>query len=258
MPFARFLRRLGLGVFWLTSAYLLLTLLIALCEQGAATSDVYNNSSGELFYPPWYDNGDFRAAARMAVIGYPVALILFGLGALILRTQSGGVAPARPLPARTVPPVTLPPSLVLPQAAPQAFATAGTTPDTAAPDGAEHEPARPEDCCVLDSAFVIRSVGRHAAALLGVPPELLLRRPFTTFLSPSDSHALRLAADALQTVPQGPVTLHIELRHGDHIGLPVEALCRAGLGPDGQVISLELRAMTSGGAVDDKLAAVWY
>jgi hypothetical protein len=265
MYLAKFLRRIAIGLFWLTSAYLLLMLLIALSDQGEPTGAVSANNPSQLLYPAWYANEGLIGALKLAALAYPAAAIVFGLGSLIIYSAS------KP----DVPPRTMPPSAPTdedffvdwPPATPASGKPAASP---ALDDGPPHSPGRPDpihpqrpdrpdDLCILDSGFVLRSVGRHAAALLGAStPEMLVRRPFTAFMFPEEIPALRAAVAALQHDPQATIILPLTLRHPDDIAVEAEAICRAGLGPDGQVISLELRPRSTRGSIDDQLTAIWY
>jgi hypothetical protein len=258
MYLARFLRRAALGLFWVTSAYLTLMLLITLSNEGEPTGMVSATSMSQFFYPAWYANPDFISAVKFAVIGYPAAAMIFGLGSILRHSLAD-----RPIPPRTYAPSGLAEMAFpgghgghvpfLPKARPEPADALQLS--TLAPTA---HLGHPDDLCILDGALAIRSIGRNAADLLGAPAETLIRRSFTTFLGPADLPFLHAAAAVLRGDPHKTFTLTLELRHLDHSAVAAEAVCHGGLGPDGEVMSLALRPRPIRGPFEDQLAAIWY
>ncbi|MCB8876674.1 PAS domain-containing protein [Acidisoma silvae] len=245
MSLAKFFRRMGVVIMWLTSAYVVFTILIALTEQGRPTSQIFATNIGELFYPEWYASPLVIAAVKIAVLAYPAAALAYGIGTLLAFGRNDRAA------------VTAGPAAALPLQGPMGFgarpALASALPpawsnfDLLPPEAAASAPVpRAEDddnLCILDMALFIRAVSRNAAAVLGLPPSALQRRPFTNFVSAADIGQLHATWDRLLSDPQAVIPLQLHMRHAGDVMVDVEAICRAGLGADGRIISMTLRTL---------------
>jgi hypothetical protein len=253
MSYAKFLRRLSIGIMWLTSAYVLLMLLIALTDQGQPTGAFNGADLSQLFYPVWYANPDVITAVRLAVVAYPTAALAYGLAVLL-----SYAATDRPVPPRLY--------SEAPAGTPTTF---GGLADPFAPAGPLPEPGpgapaaidqtdNPDYLCILDTAFLIRAISRNAAAILGFAPEALLHRPFTNFVMAADIAQIHATSDRLTQDPQAVIGLHLHIRHPDEIAVEADAICRAGLGADGRIISMTLIPRSERGPLSSQLAAIWY
>lgn len=242
---ARLLRRIGYLIFWLMSAYLAVTLMIALSNQGQPTGELAASNQAPAFYPIWYQDQDLQAAARIGVFVYPLAALSLLLAALASlghrqRTQAdmgmGGLVPVE--------------------------AGAGAAPPPSQPAPATTPRARglraPGTLCTLDPMFVIRSIGADAADLFGLPPTALVGRPILPLVLPQDAARLQQAALAAHAEPGQPVPLLIGLRQPDGTALPTQAECHARTGPEGPQTVLRLLPASERGSLDDQLSAVWY
>lgn len=256
MSYAKFLKRLSIGIIWLTSAYLLLMLLIALTDQGEPTGAVNGATLSQLFYPVWYANPDLITAVRLAVLAYPFAALAYGLGLLLSYAATDRPVPPRlyaDAPAGT-------PSLVADPVDPVAAGL--PTGSAVKPFPVRHAATdlveNPDYLCILDTAFLIRAISRNAAAILGFAPEALLQRPFTNFVTAADIAQLHATNDRLTQDPQAVIGLSLHIRHPDEIVVEAEAICRAGLGADGRIISMMLMPRSERGPLSSQLAAIWY
>ncbi|MCB8880205.1 PAS domain-containing protein [Acidisoma cellulosilytica] len=256
MSLANLFRRLGVIGMWLTSAYVVLTLLIALTEEGRPTSAVFSTNLGELFYPEWYANPLVITAVKIAVLTYPAAALAYGIATLL--SYARGEKPA-PMAVRSQPAALsfagLANAAPKPAFWPMESAFSETTAQPAAPRPPAEQPENPEYLCILDMAFFIRAISRNAASVLGLPPHALQRRPFTNFVLPADVSQLHSAWDRLLSDPQAVIALHLRLRHADDVTVEADAICRAGLGADGRIISMTLMPRAEQGPIDDRLAA---
>lgn len=256
MSYAKFLRRLSIGIMWLTSAYVLLMLLIALTDQGEPTGAFNGADFSQLFYPAWYANPNVVTAVRLAVVAYPSAALAYGLALLL-----SYAATDRPMPPRLYSAshrTTSSPSggLGEPLAhTPSSGPSMERGPE--APAGTDHI-ENPDYLCILDTAFLIRAISRNAAAIIGFAPDALLHRPFTNFVMAADIAQLHAASDRLIDDPQAVIGLHLHIRHPDEMVVEADVICRAGLGADGRIISMTLIPRSERGPLSDQLAAIWY
>lgn len=258
MSYAKFLRRLSIGIMWLTSAYVLLMLLIALTDQGQPTGALNGADLTQLFYPVWYANPDVITAVRLAVVAYPTAALAYGLAVLL-----SYAATDRPVPPRLYSEPPAGPQTQTPFGGlgdPFAQSThAGPlpAPGPGAP-AAIDQTDNPDYLCILDTAFLIRAISRNAAAILGFAPESLLHRPFTNFVMAADIAQIHATGDRLTQDPQAVIGLHLHIRHPDELVVEADAICRAGLGADGRIISMTLIPRSERGPLSSQLAAIWY
>jgi hypothetical protein len=84
-------RGIAFVIFAVASAYLVLELVIALSAQGEPTSAVAPFTGAEVVYPIWYQAAEFLDAARIAIVAYPIAAVLYGLA--LLTSMPGRAAP---------------------------------------------------------------------------------------------------------------------------------------------------------------------
>ncbi len=262
MLLARVLRRSAAGLFWLTSAYLVLMLLVALSDEGQPTGMVSITNWNQLFYPVWYANPGLTTAVQLAVFAYPIAAVVFGFGSLILYSLDEPAETPKAGSARHGRAVERNPHQPFAEA--QEKADSPPPPRVGAGIPIDLTPSYaqsfgcPDNLCVIDSAFVLRSIGRDAAVLLGAAsPAMLVRRPLSTFVAAADMPALHAAAASLQHDPLRALTVPLRLRSHDASTVDVDAVCCAGVGPDGQVISLELKPRADRRTADDQMAAIW-
>lgn len=225
---------------WLTSAYLLLMVLLALSQQGRPTSDVFATNLGHLFYPAWYASPHVITAVKIAVLTYPAAALAYGIATLLSFGKPAAQVAFAPPPDSLQPLtlVTAQASIVPPPARPRTSDPMQGAPLKAA--GLSQAAENDANLCVLDLAFFIRSVSRGAASIIGLPSSTLQRRPFTNFVAPADVNQLHQTWDNLLRDPQTAITLRLRIRRPDDAIAVVDATCRAGLGAEGRVISMAL------------------
>lgn len=247
---SRLARRLGSAAFWLMSAYLALTLVIALSEQGQPTDDLAVSTQAPALYPIWYQNPALQTAASLGFVVYPAAAFALLLARLTRR---------RPRTAESAPETGLaetgfaeaPPPLAGDES-PARVRTA-SLPASQAPSLRD-----PATLCSLDSGFVIRGIGAAAADLFALTPAALIGRPLPPLLMPQDLPRLQQAVLASQADPLHPVSIAVGLRQPDGTALPTQAECHLRLEAEGMQIVLRLQPLLERGPLGDQLAALWY
>lgn len=245
---SRLARRLGSAAFWLMSAYLALTLVIALSEQGQPTDDLAVSTQAPALYPIWYQNPALQTAASLGFVVYPAAAFALLLARLTRR---------RPRTAESAPETGLAETGLAeglpPLAGEKAPAPAAGPPAPRAPSLRD-----PATLCSLDSGFVIRGIGAAAADLFALTPAALIGRPLPPLLMPQDLPRLQQAVLASQADPLHPVSIAVGLRQPDGTALPTQAECHLRLEAEGMQIVLRLQPLLERGPLGDQLAALWY
>ena len=233
-------RGIALLIFTVTSAYLVLELVIALSAQGEPTSALAPFTGAEIVYPMWYQAAEFLDAVRIAMIAYPVGAVFYGLA--MLTGLGGQAAPVEEPRLPAMPPV----------------AEATTSMDDAI------IPATPEaieDLCVVSGDRQIQHITPSTARLFGLTPADMLGQSLEAFLSPAGLPKLdALVAAAYADRPRAvATTVGIILAEG--VVVPVDITCSAAV--DGVMASpgtaiLMIRPFSDRGRLDDQLAALWY
>ena len=236
----RLFRGIAFLIFTVTSAYLVLELVIALSAQGEPTSALAPFTGAEIVYPMWYQAAEFLDAARIAIIAYPVGAVFYGLA--LLTGLGGQAAPAEAPRLPAAPPVaeviTSVEDAIIP-ATPEAI----------------------EDFCVVSGDRQIQHITPSTARLFGRIPADMLGQSLEVFLSPADLPKLdALVAAAYADRPRAfATTVEIVLAEGAVV--PVDITCSAAAdgvmaGPGAAI--LVIRPFSDHGRLDDQLAALWY
>lgn len=249
MFLARLLRRTAFLIFWLMSAYLVVTLVIALSNQGQMTGELAATNQAPGLYPMWYEAPDVLDAARLGIILYPIAAAAFLVASLVSFATRPSEAGERERLPRMV-------TDNLPSAAADRPAVPENSPR--APDLRALGRGAPGALCVLNQMFVIQTIGADAADLFGLAPAQLVGRPFLPLVMPLDAARLQEAALAAHARPSRPVPLELGLRQSDETVLKVQAECHAEAGSRGPETVLRLQPVSERGSLDDQLSAIWY
>jgi PAS domain S-box-containing protein len=213
-------RGIAFVIFAVASAYLVLELVIALRYQAA----------------------EFLDAARIAIVAYPIAAVLYGLA--LLTSMPGRAAPVE--------------HPRLPAVVPAAEAEAAPRVEAAV------VPATTEvidDLCVISADRRIQHITPYTARLFGLTPQDLVGQPLEVFLSPADLPKLdALVAAAYADRPRAfETTVGVLLPDG--AVAPMEITCSAdvddAMASPGTTI-LIIRPVSDRGRLDDQLAALWY
>jgi hypothetical protein len=232
-------RSIAFMVFMVTSAYLVLELVIALSAQGEPTGAVAPFTGAELVYPNWYQAPEFLDAVSVALVAYPVAALFYGIG------MFAGWAGRMNAP----PPTRLPPELPAPESA------------TAAKDAPVSAARTTEDVCVISADRRIQQIAPFTASLFGLTPRVMVGQSLEVFLSPVDLPKLdALIAAAYADRPRAFATT-VGILLPDAVVAPVDITCSASV--DGGVTGpgtaiLTVRPFSERGRLDDQLAALWY
>jgi hypothetical protein len=233
-------RTIAFIIFMLTSAYLLLELVIALSAQGEPTGAVAPFTGAEVVFPIWYAAPEFLDATQFAVIAYPVAAVFYGIGVLAHLAGQTRLEEQPRLP--TAPPV----------------------PDDIVP--AEHTaPVQAteviEELCVLSADRRIRHITPATSRLFGLTPRDMLGQSLESFIQPADLPKLDalVAAATADRLRAFAATVGIILP--ESAVAAVDITCTAGVdaaiaGPGTTVFTI--RPSSNRGRIDDQLAALWY
>ena len=232
-------RTVALVIFMVTSAYLVLELVIALSAQGEPTGAVAPFTGAQVVYPDWYQAPEFLDAARVALLAYPVAALFYGIALMVAWIVRG----RRPEQPRMLP--DLP-------------ATDGMT----APEAAAISAAEPVDeDCIVRADRKIAAITLTTARLFGLAPRDMVGRSLELFLSPVDLPKLdALVAAAYADRPRAFATT-VGILLPDAVVAAVDFTCRAGEQGAASVsgaIILTIRPFSERGRLDDQLAALWY
>jgi PAS domain-containing protein len=232
-------RSIAFVFFMATSAYLLLELVIALSAQGEPTGAVAPFTGGEIIYPNWYQAPEFQDALRIAILAYPAAAIVYGIG--MVAGLIGRLAPREH------------PRMAAASPSSETRPVADETP----PPVAETLDA----VCVVSANRRIQHIAASTARLFGLTPRDMLGRSLEVFLAPLDLPKLdALVAAAYADSPRA-FTATIGILLPEAAILPVDITCRAAMrdagGSPGATV-LTMRPVAERGQLDDRLAALWY
>ena len=159
-------RSIAFMIFMVSSAYLVLELVIALSAQGEPTGAVAPFSGAEAVYPNWYQAPEFLDAAWVALVAYPVAGIVYGIGMLAGWALGSGVPEQPRLPVQPLRP---------------------PDPGVSHPDdGLVPAVTAIDDLCVVGADRRIRHITLPTARLFGLTPLDMMGRSLEGFLSPAD------------------------------------------------------------------------
>ncbi len=232
-------RGIAVMIFMVTSAYLVLELVIALSAQGEPTGAVAPFTGAEVVYPMWYQAPEFLDAAWVALIAYPVAAVVYGIG-MLAGLAARAVAAEQP---------RMPADLPVPET-------------EASPEDAVMPASEPtDDICVVSADRRIQHITPSTARLFGQTPRDMLGQSLEAFISPVDLPKLdALIAAAYADRPRAfSTTIGIFLPEA--VIAPVDITCQAG--EDGMMASpgatiLTIRPFSERGRLNDQLAALWY
>jgi PAS domain S-box-containing protein len=233
-------RGIAFLIFTVTSAYLVLELVIALSAQGEPTTALAPFTGAEIVYPMWYQAAEFLDAVRIAMIAYPVTAVFYGLAMLTrLGAQAAPVEQPR-----------------LPAVAP--------VPEAMTSVEAAILPATPEaidDLCVVSADRQIQHITPSTARLFGLTPADMLGQSLEVFVAPVGLPKLdALVAAAYADRPRAFATT-VRIILADGVVVPVDITCSAEVdgvmaGPGTAI--LMIRPFSDRGRLDDQLAALWY
>jgi len=234
----RVFRSIAFMIFMVTSAYLLLELVIALSAQGQPTGAVAPFAGAVEIYPNWYQAPELLDAAWVAMVAYPVALLFY-----VIATVAGLLGRVIPAEQPRVPPE-------LPQ-----------PPISGAEDAVVPAAETILDPCIVSGDRRIEHIAPATARLFGLTPQDMTGRSLESFLSPADLPKLdALVAAAYADRPRAfAATMGILLPEA--AVAPVEITCRAGVddlsaSPGTTIITI--KPSSERGRVADQLAALWY
>jgi hypothetical protein len=231
-------RSIAFIIFTVTSAYLVLELVIALSAQGEPTGAVAPFTGAEVVYPNWYQAPEFLDAVSVALFSYPVAAIFYGIGLLAGWAGRATLAeqPRMPVEAQG------------PDGTPGPATVVAPVEET-------------DDLCVVSADRRIEHITPSTARLFGLTPRDMQGQSLEGFLSPGDLPKLdALVAAAYADRPRAFATT-VGVLLPDAVVAPVDITCRAGL--EGRTLSpgtviLTIRPYSERGRLDDQLAALWY
>jgi hypothetical protein len=230
---------MALVIFMVSSAYLVLELVIALSGQGEPTGAVAPFTGAQVIYPNWYQAPEFLDAAWVALVAYPVALIFYGIAAFVVMAGRA----------------TLEEQSRMPLDVPGPESTAGSDGIIVPANEAS------DDLCVVSTDRRIQHITLSAAGLFGLTPRDMLGQSLEAFLSPIDLPKLdALVAAAYADQPQAFATT-VGVILPDAAVAPVDITCRAGVGGGAAgagTAVLTIRPLSERGRLDDQLAALWY
>ena len=235
-------RSIAFMIFMVSSAYLVLELVIALSAQGEPTGAVAPFSGAEAVYPNWYQAPEFLDAAWVALVAYPVAGIVYGIGMLAGWALGSGVPEQPRLPVQPLRP---------------------PDPGVSHPDdGLVPAVTAIDDLCVLGADRRIRHITLPTARLFGLTPLDMMGRSLEGFLSPADLPKLDALVAAAYADPPRAFATTVGILLPEALVAPVDITCRAGvdegiLGSNGTTV-ITIRPFSERGRLDDQLAALWY
>jgi hypothetical protein len=233
-------RSIAFILFMVTSAYVVVELVIALSAQGEPTGAVAPFTGAEIVYPMWYQAAEFVDAAQIALVTYPVAAVCFGIG--LLARLAGKASPAEQPRLPTELPVVQTP--IAPD-------------DAVVPATAETV----DDLCVVSADRRIQHITPSTARLFGLTPREMVGQSLEVFLSPTDLPKLdALVAAAYADRPRAFATT-VGILLPEALVAPVDITCSAEV--DGVTVGpgtaiLTIRPFSDRGRLDDQLAALWY
>jgi PAS domain-containing protein len=232
-------RSIAIMIFMVTSAYLLLELVIALSAQGEPTGAVAPFTGAEVGFPIWYQAPEFLDATRFAMIAYPVAAVFYGIGLL------AHLAGQTRLEEQPRMPATFP--------APEAI----LAPDQAVVPAVEII----EELCVVSADRRIEHITPSTARLFGLRPQDMRGQSLESFIVPGDLPKIdALVAAAYADRPRAFATT-VGILLADSAVASADITCTAGLAgglasPGTTVFTI--RPSSDRGRLDDQLAALWY
>ncbi len=232
-------RSIAFLIFMVTSAYLLLELVIALSAQGEPTGAVAPFTGAEVVFPIWYQAPEIFDAARFAIVAYPVAAVFYGIGVV---AHLAGQARLEEQPRMPVPP-PVPSAVIAPEAA--------------------IVPAVEiiEELCVVTPDRRIQHITPATARLFGLTPRDMLGQSLEGFILPADLPKIdALVAAAFAERPRAFATT-VGVLLPEAAAASVDITCSAAVDPavarPGTTI-FTIRPSSDRGRLDDQLAALWY
>ena len=232
-------RSIALMIFMVTSAYLLLELVIALSAQGEPTGAVAPFTGAEVLFPIWYQAPEFLDATQFAMVAYPVAAVFYGIGIIAHLARQARLEEQPRMP------VELP--------SPEAI----IAPDHAVVPAVEII----EELCVVNADRRIEHITPSTARLFGLRPQDMLGRSLESFIAPGDLPKVdALVAAAFADRPRAFATTVSILLPEEGVA-SADITCSAGV--EGGIISpgttvFTIRPSSDRGRLDDQLAALWY
>jgi PAS domain-containing protein len=217
-------RSIAIMIFMVTSAYLLLELVIALSAQGEPTGAVAPFTGAEVVFPIWYQAPEFLDATRFAMIAYPVAAVFYGIGLL------AHLAGQTRLEEQPRMPATFPVEII-------------------------------EELCVVSADRRIEHITPSTARLFGLRPQDMRGQSLESFIVPGDLPKIdALVAAAYADRPRAFATT-VGILLADSAVASADITCTAGLAgglasPGTTVFTI--RPSSDRGRLDDQLAALWY